>query len=96
MRFTYKLYFIIICILLINSIQAQNQVSEAQARAELERRGLNEAEVINALLDEGIVIDDINDVKNLSPAQLERMQTIIQNLEQGKKSDVTKLLISRT
>jgi len=93
MRFTYKLYFIIICILLINSIQAQNQVSEAQARAELERRGLNEAEVINALLDEGIVIDDINDVKNLSPAQLERMQTIIQNLEQGKKSDVTKLLI---
>lgn len=92
MKYIYKLSLFVICILLTSSSFSQNQVSEAQARAELERRGLTEQEVISALLAEGIDIQDINNIQDLSPAQLERMQTIIQNLEQNKKADVTGLL----
>jgi len=93
MKFIVKLNILVICILLSVSGYTQSSVIEAQARAELDRRGLTEQEVITALLAEGIDIQNINDIQDLSAAQLERMQTVIQNFEQDKKRGVNRLSV---
>ena len=59
--------------------QIPNRVpTEAEARTELEKRGLDEDVVREALMAEGIDPDNLQD---LPPAQIVKVQTIIQRLE---------------
>lgn len=82
---------IIICLLLIGLVapvfgqQIPNRpptaVEEGQARAELEKMGLEEAEVREALLAEGI---DIDNPQDMTPDQIIRFQEIIKELQEEK------------
>jgi len=71
-----------ICSVLGQSIPA----SEEEARAELAKRGISEEEVIEAMARDGILLTDINNIQDLSPQELQSLQTIIRELETQQKA----------
>jgi len=83
-RIQYLLILIFLCLIPITNEAQQIPTTEAEARAELGRRGISEAEVRAALAAEGIEIDDINNVSDLSPSEIARLQQVIAELESQK------------
>lgn len=75
--------FLSMCISNLHAQQIPN-VSEAQVLAELEKRGLDENEVREALLAEGI---DPDKLQSLTPEELVRMRGIIERLTEEKKEN---------
>lgn len=68
-----------------NTILAQEiKPTEAQVRAELNKRGLSEEEVTKAFLENGI---DPNNIENATPDQIIKIQKIISDLEKQKNED---------
>jgi len=64
------------------SLNAQNiPISEEQAKAELNKRGLSEEEVSQALLESGI---DIDNLENATPEELLKIEEILKKLETKK------------
>lgn len=59
-------------------------VSEQQVKGELEKRGISEEEMLNALAEKGIVVDDLAD---LTPSQILELEAVVQELE-AKNQDV--------
>lgn len=80
-----KYYFTILIIVfqIIVSFGQQIPVTEAQVRAELAKRGLSETEVRATLAKEGI---DADNLQNLSPSDIAKLQDIIERLESEKKA----------
>lgn len=87
-KIQYVFILLILCLIPIVNDAQQIPTSEAEARAELTRRGISEAEVRAALAAEGIEIDDLNNVSDLSPSEIARLQQIISDLESQKSNNV--------
>lgn len=82
----------ILLFVLVSTVFVQAQVfTEEMARQELERRGLNEQEVRQKLLERGIDIDNI-DPTNASQVQMveQALQEVAAELEQEKKEKALK------
>ena len=79
---------IVLCFLLVFSVNVNAQFSTDAARQELERRGLTEQEVRDALLLKGVDIDNI-DTSN--PEELKKyektIRQVLDELEEGKKQE---------
>jgi len=81
-----RILFFIIALLLANTSWSQSlPVSEAQVRAELEKRGISEEELISELALKGIEIEDL---QNLSPSQLAEIESVVTELE-ARRNDIT-------
>lgn len=64
-------------------------MTEDQAREELAKRGISEEAILEALAEEGIFLDNVNSVQDLSPQQLQTMQRIVDELEAKNKQSAT-------
>jgi len=62
-------------------------MTEQQAREELAKRGISEEDIISALAEEGILLDNVDNVQDLSPQELQTMQRIVKDLESKSQSN---------
>lgn len=71
----------LICLVTLAGYGQAIPLTEQQAREELEKRGISEEEVLEALAKEGIQLDHVNNVQDLTPQELQSLQNIINELE---------------
>ncbi|GLR18389.1 capsule polysaccharide transporter [Portibacter lacus] len=84
MKLTFRVYFLVIlCFCISNGFAQTIPVTESEVRAELEKRGIAEEDLIREMNARGIEIDDL---ENLSPSQLAELEQIVQQLEAEKKT----------
>jgi len=70
-------------------------MTEQEAREELAKRGISEEEIIAALAEEGIILDDVNNIQDLSPQQLQIMQRVVNDLELKNQASAAEAKVSQ-